>query len=188
MTFLFQSISCWSSFFCQGLLPSQDPPFPFLTLSALPSRHLCCAHSTLLPGLITFPFLSHSRMTLEVWHTAMLLSFTHSDSCMSIISISCDHGNPLQSMTVYLSLTGMPSTHSDTIMTAVTKAQRISYKTGQKFTLFTPDQQLSKVAVQIICIPKSISKSYSQIKRSERAMSFLMLLQHWWQDLVWQKF
>ena len=43
----------------------------------------------------------------------------------------------------------MPPAHPDTIMTAMNKAQILSEETGQHFTLFTADQQLYRVAVEV---------------------------------------
>ena len=39
--------------------------------------------------------------------------------------------------------------HPDTIKTALCEAMRVTVNTGQKWTLFTNDQQLYKVAVQL---------------------------------------
>lgn len=75
----------------------------------------------------------------------------------------CNQRKFLQRRTkaVYLSLTDIPPAHPDTVTVAMTKAQRIHHETGQNFTVFTADQQLNNVALQIVCISKSISKSYS---------------------------
>ena len=48
---------------------------------------------------------------------------------------------------VYLPLIDMPPAHPDTIMTALIKAQQLTGKIGQHFTVFTADQQLYRVAV-----------------------------------------
>ena len=50
---------------------------------------------------------------------------------------------------VYLPLIDMPPAHPDTIMTAMSKAQKLTAETGQDFTIFTADQQLYRVAVEI---------------------------------------
>ena len=43
----------------------------------------------------------------------------------------------------------MSSVHPDTIMTAMSKAQQLTEKFGQHFTVFTADQQLYRVAVDV---------------------------------------
>ena len=43
----------------------------------------------------------------------------------------------------------MVPAHHDTIMTAMTKAQELTEKIGQNFTLFTAYQQFYKVAVEV---------------------------------------
>ena len=50
---------------------------------------------------------------------------------------------------VYLPLIDMPPAHPDTIMTAMSKAQRMTQEIGQTFTLFTADQQLYRVALEV---------------------------------------
>ncbi len=50
---------------------------------------------------------------------------------------------------IYLPLIDMVPAHHDTIMTAMTKAQELTEKIGQNFTLFRADQQLYKVAVEV---------------------------------------
>ena len=50
---------------------------------------------------------------------------------------------------VYLPLIDMPPAHPDTIMTAMSKAQQLTEKIGQNFTVFTADQQLYRVAVDV---------------------------------------
>ena len=43
----------------------------------------------------------------------------------------------------------MPPADPDTVMTAMNKAQELTEKTGQKFTLFTADQQIYKVVFNV---------------------------------------
>ena len=50
---------------------------------------------------------------------------------------------------VYLLLIDMPPAHPDTIMTAMSKAQQLMEKIGQNFTVFTADQQLYRVAIEV---------------------------------------
>ena len=55
----------------------------------------------------------------------------------------------LKTKAVYLPLIDMPPAHPDTIMTAMRKAQQLTEKIGQNFTVFTADQQLYRVAVEV---------------------------------------
>ena len=50
---------------------------------------------------------------------------------------------------VYLPLIDMPPAHPDTIMTAMSKAQQLTEKIGPNFTVFTADQQLYRVAIEV---------------------------------------
>ena len=50
---------------------------------------------------------------------------------------------------VYLPLIGMPPSDPDTILKALHKAKRLIKEIGQKNTIFTSDQQLYKVAVEM---------------------------------------
>jgi len=43
----------------------------------------------------------------------------------------------------------MPPADPDTIITAMNKAQKLTEETGQDFTLFTADQQLYRIVVEI---------------------------------------
>ena len=50
---------------------------------------------------------------------------------------------------VYLPLIDMTPSDPDTIMTALHKAKRLTKERGQKNAIFTSDQQLYKVAVEV---------------------------------------
>ena len=50
---------------------------------------------------------------------------------------------------VYLPLIDMPPAHPDTIMTAMSKAQKLTQEIGQTFTLFTADQQLYRIVLEV---------------------------------------
>ena len=50
---------------------------------------------------------------------------------------------------VYLPLIDMPPSDPDTIMTALHEAKRLTNERGQKNAIFTSDQQLYKVAVDV---------------------------------------
>lgn len=50
---------------------------------------------------------------------------------------------------VYLPLIDMPPADPDTIMTAMKKAQQLTEESGQTFTLFTADQQLYRIVVEV---------------------------------------
>ena len=53
-------------------------------------------------------------------------------------------------VTLYPLIDMIPS-HPDTIKTALCEAMKVTVKAGQKYTLFTNDQPLYKVAVQLTC-------------------------------------
>ena len=50
---------------------------------------------------------------------------------------------------VYLPLIDMPPADPKTVMTAMSKAQKLTENTGQTFTVFTADQQIYRVAVEV---------------------------------------
>ena len=50
---------------------------------------------------------------------------------------------------VYLPLIGMPPSDPDTMMTALHEAKRMTNERGQKSVVFTCDQQLYKVSVEV---------------------------------------
>ncbi len=51
---------------------------------------------------------------------------------------------------VYLPLIDMTPSDPDTIMTALSRAQELTLKTGQEFVVFTCDLQLYRVALNVI--------------------------------------
>lgn len=55
-----------------------------------------------------------------------------------------------QNKIVYLPLIDRPPAHSATMMMALLKAQEVSSIAGQKFVIFTADQQLYRVALHVI--------------------------------------
>ena len=63
--------------------------------------------------------------------------------------------------------------HPDPITTAMTKAQKLSKDSGQDFTLFTADQQIYKVAVQVKCAyPDQFSNLIPRLGGMHMLMSF----------------
>jgi len=62
-----------------------------------------------------------------------------------------DQGHTIASKTkiVYLPLIDMPPAHPSTMFTSMMKAQPICQKIGQEYVLFTCDQQLYRVALQV---------------------------------------
>ena len=50
----------------------------------------------------------------------------------------------------YLPLIDVKPSDPDTIMTAMTKVQELTFKTGQNFSVLTCDQQLYRVAVKVL--------------------------------------
>ena len=60
-------------------------------------------------------------------------------------------GQSLQPKTraVYLPLIDLPPAKYDTVLTSMLQVKRLTEQTGQTFTLFTLDQQLYRIAVEI---------------------------------------
>ena len=50
---------------------------------------------------------------------------------------------------IYLPLIDIPPAHPDTSMTAMSQAQQLTEQIGQNFTVFTADQQLYRVAIEV---------------------------------------
>ncbi len=56
------------------------------------------------------------------------------------------------SIPAYSPLTDMVTSDPSTIMTAMIEARRITKNTGQSMTVFTADQQLYRVAVNVVWV------------------------------------
>ncbi len=79
-----------------------------------------------------------------------------------------------QTKAAYLPLIDMPPADHDTILTAMTKAQTITLKTGQKFTLFTADLQLYKLVVDIKwTYPDKFTTLFPRLGGMHTLMSFI---------------
>ena len=50
----------------------------------------------------------------------------------------------------------MPPAEPDSMKTAMIEAQRLTSLTGQKWTVFTNDQQMCQVAVHITCVDREL--------------------------------
>ena len=75
---------------------------------------------------------------------------------------------------VYLPLIDMPPSDPDTIMTALHEAKRLTNERGQKNAIFTSDQQLYKVAVDVQwAYPKEYSDVIVRLGGMHMLMSFV---------------
>lgn len=75
---------------------------------------------------------------------------------------------------VYLPLIDMPPSDPDTIMTALYEAKRLTNERGQKNAIFTSDQQLYKVAVDVQwAYPKEFSDVIVRLGGMHMLMSFV---------------
>ena len=75
---------------------------------------------------------------------------------------------------VYTPLIDMKSSHPDTIMTAMVEAQRITHDTNQSVTLFTVDQQLYRVTVNVLWgCPEQFQNFIPRLGGMHMLMSFV---------------
>ncbi len=75
---------------------------------------------------------------------------------------------------VYLPLIDMTPSDPDTMMTAMTRAQQITLKTGQEFVVFTCDLQLYRVALYVIwAYPEQFSNVIMRLGGMHSLMSFV---------------
>ena len=71
-------------------------------------------------------------------------------------------------------LIDMPPAHHDTIITAMTQAQRLSFEAGQKFTVMTADLQLYKLMTDILWVyPDKFPEFYPRLGGMHLFMSFV---------------
>ena len=74
----------------------------------------------------------------------------------------------------YLPLIDMTPSDPDTMMTALTEAQRLTGQSGQEFTVFTCDQQLYRVAMKIIwAYPEKYANMVLRLGGMHMLMSFV---------------
>ncbi len=77
-------------------------------------------------------------------------------------------------MTSYQPLIDMPPADPDTMMTALVEAQRITAQTGQEYTVFTCDQQLYRVALDVMWVyPDRFSNVILRLGGMHLLMSFI---------------
>ena len=75
---------------------------------------------------------------------------------------------------VYLPLIDMPPSDPDTILKALHEAKHLTNERGQKNTIFTSDQQLYKVAVEMKwAYPDDFSDVMLRLARMHMLMSFV---------------
>lgn len=75
---------------------------------------------------------------------------------------------------VYQPLIDMKPSNPDTMMTAMVRAQELTFDTDQRFTLLTCDQQLYRVAVQVLRThPEQFTEMYLRLGGMHALMSFV---------------
>jgi len=75
---------------------------------------------------------------------------------------------------MYTPLIDMIPSDPDTMMTAMVKAQQISHELGQSFTVFTADQQLYRVMINVLWVhPKMFPNFYPRLGGMHTLMSFV---------------
>ena len=75
---------------------------------------------------------------------------------------------------VYITLIDMPPVDHSTMMTALIKANRLTSEAGQEFTIFTCDQQLYRVSLQVIwAYPEQFSNVVLRLGGMHMLMSFV---------------
>lgn len=114
-----------------------------------------CSKKKVLPlKVLCSPLIAEKRA--KELDTAFLLDITQEESSCPEhngynTQITREDGVAMKpkSQAVYLPLTDMPPSDPDTILTALHEAKRLTNERGQKNTIFTSDQQLYKVAVEM---------------------------------------
>ena len=75
---------------------------------------------------------------------------------------------------VYIPLIDMPPVDHSTMMTALIEANRLTSEAGQEFTIFTCDQQLYRVSLQVIwAYPEQFSNVVLRLGGMHMLMSFV---------------
>lgn len=121
-----------------------------------------------------------SKRRAEILDISFLNEILNSDSCPEYNGYNTrqmrDQGVSMEPETsaVYLPLIDMPPSDPDTIMTSLHEARRLTKERGQKNTLFTCDQQLYKVAIDIQwAYPKDFSDVIVRLGGMHMLMSFV---------------
>ena len=114
-----------------------------------------CSKKNVLPLKVLCSALIAEKRAKEL-DTAFLLDITQEESSCPEYNgyntqITREEGVAMKPKTqaVYLPLIDMPPSDPDTILTALHEAKRLTNERGQKNTIFTSDQQLYKVAVEM---------------------------------------
>ena len=114
-----------------------------------------CSKKNVLPLKVLCSALIAEKRAKEL-DTAFLLGITQEESSCPEYNgyktqITREEGVAMKRKTqaVYLPLIDMPPSDPDTILTALHEAKRLTNERGQKNTIFTRDQQLYKVAVEM---------------------------------------
>ena len=75
---------------------------------------------------------------------------------------------------VYMPLIDMPPVDHSTMMTALIEANRLTSEAGQEFTIFSCDQQLYRVSLQVIwAYPEQFSNVVLRLGGMHMLMSFV---------------
>ena len=114
-----------------------------------------CSKKNVLPLKVLCSAIIAEKRAKEL-DTAFLLDITQEESSCPEYNgyntqITREEGVAMKPKTqaVYLPLIDMPPSDPDTILTALHEAKRLTKERGQKNTIFTSDQQLYKVAVEM---------------------------------------
>ena len=110
---------------------------------------------------------------------AFLRVVTNNEACPEYnrcnTMVTREQGVSMQPKTkaVYFSLNEMTPSNPDTIMTALNEAKRLTKERGQKSVIFTSDQQLYKVAVEVQwAYPREFSDVINRLGGVHTLMSF----------------
>jgi len=121
-----------------------------------------------------------SRQRAEEVDFAFMQDVVHQPNCPEYngynTSLARNQGRSPQpkTKTVYLPLIDLVPSHPDTIMTAMTEAQQLTHRIGQKFVLFTCDLQLYKVALDVKwAYPDKFSDVIPRLGGMHSLMSFV---------------
>ena len=89
-----------------------------------------------------------------------------------MLSRQQDHALRARTFAVYTPLTDMVPSDPTTMMTAMVEAQRLTHLTGQNITVFTNNQQLYRVAVNIAGVYPDLFHNLYPIRRNAYSNEF----------------
>ena len=113
-----------------------------------------CSKKSVLPLKVLCSAILSERRAKEL-DIAFLRDVTNNEDCPEYngynTMVTRQQGVSMQPKTkaVYLPLIDMTPSDPDTIMTALQEAKRLTKEQGQKTVIFTSDQQLYKVAIEV---------------------------------------